>query len=377
MISKELKEILSKYSESNLDEISNINLSIDQITTSLKSIKNNIQKQLDDILSSDDINDDGFSILKDINSLKKYIGDINASIIDISKYTPFNNNVVEPDVRDDDILRFSGKVKAFLVYDYVCPICGVKMVPHAVDYEVIYDNRIIERKVKWYRCPTCNKIFVLYSDIENFDTKKTNIEISTAYVQKISIYEDIYVVNDICRCTSSHHHIKDITCILPIIMPNGIIDVIEITLAYCEECNKYVMLKYTYENLPGVPVCKIIDETKTSNQSVKEEFSFGDSESKLTRYGYNVNCVANLTKEQRHSILSTQLMVQNMQRSEIISILSKNIANGEKRIAAGYKKDWSNAVNKWKSDREFITNFDMDKQYYSLNINRIILKYTN
>lgn len=227
MISKEIKDILNKYSESNLDEISNINLSIDQITTSLKSIKNNIQKQLEDILSSDDTNDDGFSVLKDINSLKKYISDISASIIDISQYIPFNN-VVEQDVHDE-ILRFSGKVKVFLVYDYVCPICGVKMMPHTVHYETIYGNRIIEKAVKWYKCPTCKKNFVLYSDIEDFDTKNTNLEISTEYVQKISIYEDIYVVNDISRCSSSRHHIKDITCILPVIMPNGVIDVIEIT----------------------------------------------------------------------------------------------------------------------------------------------------
>lgn len=365
MLSDELIAILKKYAESNQDEIFKINQSINQITQSLKTIRSDMSRQLQTILDSDDINDNGESLLNDINSLKRQISNINASIIEVKQYVPYN-----------DIIEFNDKIYVYLVSDGICPICNEKLESHSIHYQVKVSGQILNATIKWYKCPVCGKLFALYEDIEDFNTSNTNIEFNTRFLQKLSMYEDVYVLTNISMCTSSNHVINDISCILPIILSDGTIDIIEVELAYCETCNKYIMLKYTYDNLPGVPICKIIDETKNVHPIEKENFCYGDSESKLSKYGYNVNCVDKLTDEQRHTILSVQIITQNMQRSEIISIISKNIANGEKRIQQKYKKDWTNAVKKWKADREFVSNIDIDKCHNAINVNRIILKYT-
>lgn len=364
MLSNEIINILNKYAESNQDEIYKINQSIMQITQSLKSIRSNLSKQLQSIVDSDDVNDDGEKILNDINILKRQISNINASIIDISQYNS-NNSITE----------FNNKIEVYIVSETICPVCNVKLDSCRIDYQTKISGQIINATIEWYKCPACGKLFALYIDIEEFNTNNTNIRFNSKYLQKLSVYEDIYVVTNISKCSSSDHLINDISCMLPVVLEDGTIDVIEVELAHCETCQKYIMLRYTYDELPGVPVCKIIDETKNSNNS-KEEFNFGDTESKLSQYGYNVNCVDNLTEEQRHTILIIQLITQNMQRSEIISIISKNIANGEKRIEAGYKKDWSKAVKKWRADRDFVAKLDIDKCHSDINVNRIILKYT-
>lgn len=364
MFTKELIDILIKYSDENQDNIEQINKSVQQITDSLKKIKSNISKQLWVITNSDDVADDGTNILNDINKLKRSISEINSSIIVTKQYNiPYDNTDF-----------FYEKLNVYLVPDDICPICGAKLEPYILNYKKIVEHKIKEDYIELYKCPSCNNIFALYYDVEDVDFEQTNILFNTKYLQKLSIYEDIYVFSNISKCSSNNHKIQDISCVLPIVKRDGSIDTVLVDLSYCETCNRYVMLKYTYDNLEGVPICKIIDETRESSNN--SESYFDDSESKLRQYGYNVNCIDKLTEEQRHTILAAQLITKNMQRSEIISAISKNITNGEKRIAANYKKDWSNAVKKWKSDREFVNNFDIEKSYNLININRIVLKYT-
>ena len=105
-----------------------------------------------------------------------------------------------------------------------------------------------------------------------------------------------------------------------------------------------------------------------------ENTFYFDKESKIRRYGYNVNVIDDFPTEQRQTILSIIILENIMTKQEVVSYLDKQINNGERR--EGSKKDWSNAVSKWKVDRSFVKNIDLDKQRKRIDVDKIILKYT-
>ena len=134
------------------------------------------------------------------------------------------------------------------------------------------------------------------------------------------------------------------------------------------------MLKSDYDRINGIPACIIIDETYSKREYSENDFFYGEnSGSKLYQHGYNVNCNDNLTVEQRHTILTMQLLSNNITKGEICSILDTNINRGENRKQS--KRDWSKAVAKWKSDKEFVMNIDLEKEAKRINIDRLILKF--
>ena len=134
------------------------------------------------------------------------------------------------------------------------------------------------------------------------------------------------------------------------------------------------MLKSEYDRLKGIPACVIINETYNRTHYTENDFFYGDrGGSKLYQYGYNVNCADKLTVEQRHAILTMQLLANNITKGEIYSILDTNISSGMKRKDS--KKDWSKAVEKWKADKEFVSGLDLEKEAQKYSIDRLILKY--
>ena len=138
------------------------------------------------------------------------------------------------------------------------------------------------------------------------------------------------------------------------------------------------MLKDIYDNLDGVPVCAIIDETKLQTVHNCNEIYITENTkgSKLTQYGYNVNCIDKLSATQRRNILLMQLLSGNMERTEIISIINSDIQRCESSMNNGSKRDLREAIQKWKEDKEFVEKVLIERGYQYVKVSKIILQYS-
>lgn len=211
-----------------------------------------------------------------------------------------------------------------------------------------------------------------------FASKMTysNIRLDTSYYNRLSTHE-IIVLNSLKQCSSKDHKLEDVEAIIMTVLPNGLISPETINISYCRNCDQYIATILEYNELKGIPLCKVIDKTKEENQSNKhttyDSSNYDKTGSKLTQYGYNVNVSDNLTKEQRQTILGVQIY-NGMTKAEIICYIDSNIHNGELRKDSA--KSWDNAISKWKEDKEFVQNFDNEKFIKKIDVDKIILKYT-
>ncbi len=368
MFPEEVIEILQKYQDSNRSQIICINKNISEIITHLEKINENIAYQLHEHLTMRDISGTK-ELLNDSSILIEYINSIKA--IGIFKLNVDQNTIIE-EISEELAPIFEKKVYSYLVSDDICPFCNVKLINHPIFYQRIINNKINNENVSWYKCPACGKLFVLDYDAEDFDFNKTNIVCNNEHWNKVQ-FNDAIVVSNINKCSKHNHKIEDLKCELPIIDENGEIIYQTVPIIHCNTCKKYIMLKSFYDNLKGIPLCMIIDETYTNSFS-ENDFYYGEgSGSKLKQYGYNVNCNDNLTIEQRHTILKMLLLAKYITKGEIYSILDTNIKRGSNRNES--KRDWSKAVGKWQSDKKYVEDIDLDEEIKKINIDKLILKY--
>lgn len=354
-----LIEIINEYADEK--DLSNIHKHFSELIDDLRAVKSNIIDKVNLINQSDEIddssirmNDDIVIIKSDIIKLKELKSKINSEMSDER-----DNSFIETD-------NNSKNIKLYLTDEDLCPACDVKLKDTITHFTPQSINGKIKSSINTMFCEACRRYFVNYLDIDGINFDKTNIELCYDYFNIIDLY-DVIVVSNILSCSSKGHHIKDVTALLKIILPDGQIKSIVVTLAYCEECNRYFMMKYNYELLEGVPICEIIDETKEATSNKKE---FGGKASKLNNLGYNVNCIENLSDIQRRIILALQLESQSMTKSEIESYLHFQIEKFSSR------ENCKTAITKWKSDLEYVSKYKVGEGYISGKINKFILKYT-
>lgn len=367
MFPEELTKLLNKHKDSNHIQIENINSNIKDIIKSLKNIRNNLSSELFKINTSDEIVD-ATEILADIKTLKEQISYIETLPIQTE------NKTTEVSEKLSEIPRFTNKVILHSSEDDICLHCNVKFTQHHIRYQRIINNKLCSETKFWYKCPVCNRLFIIDYEIEDFDFSNTNITIKKRAKDKIN-FADAIVIFNINKCSKHNHDIEDVKCEIPIIVSTGEVMYGKFPLIHCKTCNKYIMLKSTYDTINGVPACIIVDETNSSSQYTENEFYYGDSSgSKLHQYGYNVNNQDKLTEEQRHTILSLQLLSENITKGEICSILDTNIARGSNRKES--KRDWSKAVSKWKADKEYVLNLDLEKESKRVDIDKLVLRFS-
>lgn len=219
----------------------------------------------------------------------------------------------------------------------------------------------------------CHKKFAIANEIKDFYSYNTDISFNKKYYNK-TYHCDAIVIFNINKCSKHNHKIEDLVCDLPIIDKEGNLKYQTVDIIHCKTCNRFIMLKSIYDNLHGTPVNPIIDDTYGASNLTENDFYYGDKGgSKLRQYGYNVNCNDKLTVEQRQKILLVHLLAKDITQGEIYSILDTNINRGIHRIDS--KRDWSNAVEKWKMDKLYVQQLDLETESKKINIDKIILKF--
>lgn len=362
MFPEEIKQILNKYQNNNEGSIQNINKNIDTIITEFKIINVNIANQLKKLAIAENTNNNAEELLKDSIALRDYINSITSLEFEKTYKDDTTNIMAELGV------IFDKNVSPYLISDDLCPFCNVKLVPHIIYYQRNLNNKLVDETIEWYKCPNCEKFFVLDYDAESFNFDNTNITLNKDKYDEIPLI-DIYsviVLSNTLKC-SSNHQSKDLLAKIPVLNESGQISYIRISASYCFDCERFTILKDDFNAIKDVVMCKVIDET-SEGQSNNCDMEMGQKQSILYNYGYNVQTKKNLSGQQRRIILSSVIEANIMNRRDVINHISTLIERGSKISS------WKDATQKWKTDRKFVTEYQKDC-LPEVIFNNIILKY--
>ena len=181
-------------------------------------------------------------------------------------------------------------------------------------------------------------------------------------------FTDVIVLSNINYCTHKGHSVNDVIAHIPTFTPDGKIKYIDMNLTYCNQCDKYIMLKSDFKSISGIIACEVVDETTSYNYNNSDTIEISQSESVLYKYGYNVKTKENISDKQRHLILAAVIESSILTRDQICSHLDTLIERGSKI------DKWKLATQKWIQDRQYV------KKYNSTHLpevlfEKVILKY--
>lgn len=200
----------------------------------------------------------------------------------------------------------------------------------------------------------------------------TNIEIkynkSSNVQNRYLDIHDIIVINSVKSCTQKYHTLSDVRVKIPVLYDNEMVARIDVTISYCRECNKYIMLKNDYTKITGTIMCQIIDETVKVDSVAQDNLTNQQRKSMLYNYGYNVSAQNNLSDKNRRIILASVVEAKILTRVQVEDHLQVLIDRGSKIPS------WGEAVQKWKRDKNFIQNYKTENLPRVI-FDKIILKY--
>lgn len=194
----------------------------------------------------------------------------------------------------------------------------------------------------------CEKLVTL---IENVLGKKTQFGIA---------FEDFVVRSNVFRC-NKNHQLENIQALISVMDRYGKVTNKTVSAAYCKHCNCYFILERDYLRLreSGLPLCRQITE-KVYRTDGEEIFKGNglNPQSFLNSIGYNVNANDDLSSKQRQDILSFAVESGLYSVGGICSFLDWLIDKNS-RVT---NRDMSDALNKWKQDRDYIATYKTDSR---------------
>lgn len=179
---------------------------------------------------------------------------------------------------------------------------------------------------------------------------------------------DVIVLSNTKICSYRNHESQDIIVGIPVLQGGGAVQTIKIVASYCPVCKRYTILKDQFQNIDGVIMCRVIDNTYSNEGTNSTEIEIDQKQSIIFQYGYNVQSQKNLSTQQRHIILASLVESKIQTRRQIMDHLSTLIERGNKIPS------WKDATNKWKEDRNYVASYNVNN-LPSVITDRIILKY--
>lgn len=131
---------------------------------------------------------------------------------------------------------------------------------------------------------------------------------------------------------------------------------IQVNIAYCYDCHRFYMYYEQYKIYQIKYGRDIMGDIFFLDGPLFESYSIIKTESILHKYGYNVNVNSKVKQSDRLNILEWLLDHNILTKDEIIKYLSGFIKRGEK------VPSWHLAVTKWKSDLEWIQDYELGSQ---------------
>jgi hypothetical protein len=170
------------------------------------------------------------------------------------------------------------------------------------------------------------------------------------------MYYDIYLYNSRNKCDIRKHNVVPATALVRTDKHKTI----PINIDHCLDCDKHYVNRLSlsmFERKYGeLEACKI-DEVPIDRKNDYENDSYGRrQQSLLTKYGYNVSQVNNLSARERRRILIRVLESGDMSKPEIIDHLEYLIRERSER------KQMEVAISRWADDLKFINEYKMNEQ---------------
>lgn len=368
MFPEEIVKILKKYKNNNQQTFDNLNNNVYKIIHDLNNFNKNLSSELQQLLSNHKA-DDTKELYEDCIALCNYIDSIEP--LEEQKEISIEQ-VMKEETSEEIFSQFSSDtikpVKLYLCEDNVCPSCNYSMDETYTKFKENNTKSLITRTIDTYRCNCCNRFFVCDYVINNIGLKNTNLVISHKYYNKIPLINinSVVVLKNTFKCSS--HRTEDFLAQVPILDKDGNIFYHSLDASYCFECDRFTILEEDFNAIKDIILCKIVDETYISNQTLNNNFYSEQDVSVLKYYGYNVQTKKNISEQQRHIILSSLIEAGIMNRRQVIDHIKVLIQRGSKIPS------WSEATQKWKDDIEFVNAYKTEN-LPKVVFDKIVLKY--
>lgn len=188
--------------------------------------------------------------------------------------------------------------------------------------------------------------------------------LSTPQNKKCLDFKDIIIKSNFFSCVKRGHTLQPYTGLIPVLKfdENNVPyeDYEEAYIGYCSKCNKYYMFNDVFEEISknNKILCTVIEESKV----LSPNFDFSNytykSQSILNALGYSVGRQANLSEDDRHSILQTAIDDNIVKKYDVIEYLRWLIRT---RTPLANQKT---AIAKWKNDLNFVEDYKRDENKY-------------
>ena len=210
----------------------------------------------------------------------------------------------------------------------------------------LYMNKKCSVNSKW--CPNKTPVNQNKTIVQQSKSNKSS-NINHEYPHYITVI----ILSDNRKCIYSEHILHDLNGIVKVVTGKGDIFDKTISIAYCEECDRFIMLKSEYLKLTkqyGI-LCDVIDYTHNSQNKYHTYNNLSFNESRIHRMGYNVIKDDKNTDEQRHAKLASMIENFDISRSEIISCIERPMRQHKNQ------SNYQGAVERWTKDIEFVKNY--------------------
>lgn len=163
---------------------------------------------------------------------------------------------------------------------------------------------------------------------------------------------------NVFKCTADNHRLIDINCRIKVLSQKGKIESYTVPGAYCKTCNRYFMLEMDYKRLKakGILVCKVVEKDYWMGQGKQDNDFNLNQESLLHIMGYNVSAQADLSNEQRWTLLELfvdeGILTVAEIRSHLNWLIRRNINN----------RNFDDARIKWEIDSNHLMNYASKSQ---------------
>lgn len=153
-------------------------------------------------------------------------------------------------------------------------------------------------------------------------------------------------------CLRNKHDIEQVTAIIHTLDYKTV----RLNVSHCKQCNKFFMLYdvyLQYRKVYGV----LLGKFKFTSSGIFSDVDIvRKTESPLHICGYNVNQKENLSSDERQAIIAYCIESNTMTKSEILNLLNNLIDYNGQNPNNYY------ATQKWKQDRLFVLNYNIEKQ---------------
>ena len=186
--------------------------------------------------------------------------------------------------------------------------------------------------------------------------------VDDANMDSLSITAHDFVVrSNVFKCSNKEHTLQDIRAVFTIIDRQGNISKVVASAGYCQNCNTYYVMDSVFRQIEdkGIPICRTSDiKNEVDSLSTDHNYSVYNrmaSESILKKFGYSVSREQDLPEDRRRNILAAIIDFDLLTKSELDSYLSFYINTKKNQWKADGSLQYEAAVEKWESDRKWLS----------------------